>query len=139
MFHILTAVLLVGPRGDSDGLQDAVGLGREPDIWTIRQEVVMTRIAAAVVELQPVDPRKSQDAEDDERRGTPPNSDMLLETILGNMKAASQEEVLKRIASLPDIRRGKVLRIRRQVTEGTYQIASRLDEAMDHVLEAITA
>jgi hypothetical protein len=99
----------------------------------------MTRIAAAVVELHPADPRKSQDAEDDERRSTPPNSDMLLERILGNMKATPQEEVLKRIASLPDIRRGKVLRIHRQVTEGTYQIANRLDEAMDHVLETITA
>jgi hypothetical protein len=139
MFHILTAVLIVGPRGGSDGLQDAVGLGREPDIWTIRQEVIMTRIAAAVVELQLADPRKAQDAEDNQRRSTPPNSDMLLERILGNMKATPQEEVLKRIASLPDIRRGKVLRIHRQVTEGSYQIANGLDEAMDHVLEAITA
>ena len=62
-----------------------------------------------------------------------------MERILGNMNSTPQEEVLKRIASLPDIRRGKVLRIHRQVTEGTYPVVNRLDEAMDRVLEVITA
>jgi len=92
-----------------------------------------------VMKLQLADPRRAQDAKNDQGRDTPPNSDMLMERILGNMKATPQEEALKRIASLPDIRRGKVLRIHRQVTEGSYQIANRLDETMDHVLEAITA
>lgn len=64
---------------------------------------------------------------------------MLMERILGNMNATPQEEVLKRIASLPNIRRGKVLRIRRQVAEGTYEVADRLDEATDRILEAVTA
>ena len=98
----------------------------------------MTR-KAAVMELQPADPRRSQDARNDQERNTPPSGDVLMERILGNMNSTPQEEVLKRIASLPDIRRGKVLRIHRQVTEGTYQIAHRLDEAMDRVLEVITA
>jgi hypothetical protein len=35
MFYILTAVLILGSRGHSHGLQDVVGLGREPDIGTI--------------------------------------------------------------------------------------------------------
>ena len=137
MFQILTAVLISGPRGDSKGLQDVAGLGREPDIWTIRQEAIMTSIAA-VMKLQPTDHPKSQNARNAPRHGTSPNRDALMERILHNMNITPQEEVLKRIASLPDIRRGKVLRIRRQVTDGTYRVAGRLDEAMDHVLEAIT-
>jgi hypothetical protein len=35
MFHILAAVLILGPRGDSDGPQNVVGGGRKPDIWTM--------------------------------------------------------------------------------------------------------
>jgi hypothetical protein len=35
MFHTLSAALTLGPRGQWDGLQDTVGLGREPDIGTI--------------------------------------------------------------------------------------------------------
>jgi hypothetical protein len=42
-----------------------------------------------------------------------------------------------RITFLPDIRRDKVLNIRRQLTEGTYEVADRLDGAIDRVLEAI--
>ena len=97
----------------------------------------MTAITT-VVELQPADRRKPQDVTDNQRRDAAPNGDVLMERILERMNTTPQEEVLKRIASLPDIRRGKVLRIRRQVTDGTYQVAGRLDEAIDRVLEAIT-
>jgi anti-sigma28 factor (negative regulator of flagellin synthesis) len=138
MFHFLTAVLILGPRGDQDTLRDVVGLDREPDIWTIRQEVIMTTIAT-VVELQPADRRKAQDARNRQGRDTPRNGDMLMERILGNMNATPQEGVLKEIASLPDIRRGKVLRLRRQIADGAYSVANRLDKAMDHILRAITA
>jgi hypothetical protein len=137
MFYILTAVLILGSRGYSDGLQDVMGLGREPDIWTINKEVIMARIAA-LMELQPTDRRKPQDARSDQGRGTSPNGDGLMEQILENMNTTPQEEVLKRITSLPDIRRDKVLEIRRQLTEGTYEVADWLDRAMDRVLEAIT-
>jgi len=98
----------------------------------------MTTIAT-VVELQPADRRKRQDIRDDQRRDAAPNGDVLMERILERMNTTPQEEVLKRITSLPDIRRGKVLRIRRQVKDGTYQVADRLDETIDRVLEAITA
>jgi hypothetical protein len=91
------------------------------------------------MELQPADPHRSQDERNDQGRDTLPNGGILMERVLGKMNARPQEEVLKRIASLPDIRRGKVLRIRRQVTEGTYPVANRLGKAMDRVLEAITA
>ena len=98
----------------------------------------MTAITT-VVELQPADRRKPQDVTDNQRRDAAPNGDVLMERILERMNTTPQEEVLKRIASLPDIRRGKVLRVRRQVTDGTYEVANQLDEAMGHVLEAITA
>jgi len=91
------------------------------------------------MELQPADRRRSEDATDGQGHDAPPSGDILTDRIFGNMNTTPQEEVLKRIASLPDIRRGKVLRIHRQVTDGTYPVAGRLDEAMDRVLEAITA
>jgi hypothetical protein len=50
----------------------------------------------------------------------------------------SQEEALKRIASLPTLRRGKVLDIRRQIADGTYEVGHRLDQAIDRLLELLT-
>jgi anti-sigma28 factor (negative regulator of flagellin synthesis) len=62
-----------------------------------------------------------------------------MERILDNMNTTSQEEVVKKIASLPEIRRHKVLDIRRQITEGTYEVADRLDIVIDRVLETIAS
>ena len=94
----------------------------------------MARIAA-VLELQPTDRRKSQDAGNNQRPDASPNDDGLMEQILENMRSTPGEVVLQRIAASPHIRRGKVLTIRRQITEGTYEVAGRLDRAMDRVLE----
>jgi negative regulator of flagellin synthesis FlgM len=47
--------------------------------------------------------------------------------------------VLKRIASLPEIRKEKVLDVRRQLTEGKYDLNERLEIALDKVLENLTA
>jgi negative regulator of flagellin synthesis FlgM len=58
--------------------------------------------------------------------------------ILENMNTTPQEEALTRIASVPDIRRDRVLDIRRQIADGTYEVADRLDKAVDRVLDAIT-
>ena len=91
------------------------------------------------MELRPTDRRKPQDARYDQGCDTSPDGDVLMEHILENMNTTPPEEVLKRITSLPNIRRGKVLDIRRQLTEGTYEVAGRLDRAIDRVLEAITA
>jgi len=93
---------------------------------------------AAVLELQPTDRRKSQDAGNNQRRDASPNDDGLMEQILENMRSTPWEEVVKRTASSPHIRRDKVLSIRRQITEGTYEIEDRLDGAIGGVLEAIT-
>ena len=89
-------------------------------------------------ELQSTDRCKSQDAGNNQGRDASPNDDASMEQILENMSSAPWEDVLKRIACSPHIRRGKVLSIRRQITEGTYEIADRLDEAIDGALEAIT-
>jgi anti-sigma28 factor (negative regulator of flagellin synthesis) len=94
---------------------------------------------AAVMELPPTDLRKSQDAGNDPGRDTSPNGDVFMERVIESMNTTPQEEVLKRIASLPDIRRGKVLSIRRHIADGTYEVADRLYRAIDRVLEAITA
>ena len=58
-----------------------------------------------------------------------------MEQILEDLNTTPPEEVLQRIASSPDIRRGKVLTIRRRITEGTYEVAGRLDRVIDRVLE----
>ncbi len=97
----------------------------------------MARIAA-LVELQPADRRRSQEARNAQGRDASPNGDVLMEQILENMNTAPWEEVLRKIASLPRTRQDKVLDIRRQLTEGTYEIEDRLDGAVDGVLEAIT-
>jgi len=62
-----------------------------------------------------------------------------MEHILENMKTTPPEEVLKRITSLPPNRQAKVLDVRRQIADGTYKVADRLDTVIDRVLEAITA
>ena len=58
-----------------------------------------------------------------------------MEQVLENLHTVPLEEVSKRIASLSDIRHDKVLEIRRQLTEGTYNVADRLDQAMDRLLD----
>ena len=91
------------------------------------------------MELRPTDRRRPRDARNDQGRDTSPDGDVLMEHILENMNTTPPEEVLKRITSLPPNRRRKVLDIRRQLTDGTYQVANRLDAVIDRVLEAMTA
>ena len=57
--------------------------------------------------------------------------DDLMESILENINTTPIGRVLKRIAYLPEVSRGKVLSVRRQITEGTYDVADRLDDALD--------
>lgn len=63
------------------------------------------------------------------------DKDMVMEQILDNIHHTPLGQVLKKIASLPEVRRQKVLHLRRQITEGRYDLADRLDMAMDKVLE----
>jgi hypothetical protein len=98
----------------------------------------MARIAV-VMELRPTDRRKPQDARCDRGRDTAPDGDVVMEQILENLNTTPQEEVLKRIASLPPNRQGKVLDIRRRIADGTFEVADRLNTVVDRVLEAMTA
>jgi hypothetical protein len=65
--------------------------------------------------------------------------DMVMEQIIENINNTPLGQVLKRIASLPEVRRQKVLHLRRQITEGKYDLADRLDIALDKVLEDLIA
>ncbi|MHC4645768.1 MAG: hypothetical protein ACYTBJ_09695 [Planctomycetota bacterium] len=67
------------------------------------------------------------------------DEDLLMEQILENINTTPIGQVLKRIALLPDVRREKVLKVRRQLTQGRYDLSERLDIALDKVLEELTA
>ncbi len=62
-----------------------------------------------------------------------------MEQILENVHNTPLGQVLKRIASLPEVRQEKVLQLRRQITEGEYDLAERLEMALDKVLEDLIA
>ncbi len=61
--------------------------------------------------------------------------DLLMEQILENINTTPIGQVLKKIASLPEVRKEKVLGVRQQLTEGKYDLNKRLDIALDKVLE----
>ena len=66
------------------------------------------------------------------------NNDLIMEQILNNLNTTSIGQVLKRIALLPEVRKEKVLDVRRQLTEGKYDLNERLEIALDKVLEHLT-
>ena len=67
------------------------------------------------------------------------DEDVLMEQILENINNTPIGQVLKQIASLPEVRQEKVLGVRRQLTKGQYDLSERLDLALDKVLEDLTA
>jgi len=66
------------------------------------------------------------------------NEDLIMEQILENINNTPIGQVLKKIASLPEVRQEKVLDVRRQLTEGKYDVNERLNVALDKVLEELT-
>lgn len=68
-----------------------------------------------------------------------PDKDLIMEQILENLDTTPIGKVLKKIASLPDVRKEKVLDVRQQLTEGKYELNEHLDVALDKVLEDLTA
>jgi len=64
--------------------------------------------------------------------------DLLMEQILENINTTPIGQVLKKIASLPEIRKEKVLKVRRQLNKGKYKLNERLDIALDKVLEDLS-
>jgi len=67
------------------------------------------------------------------------SDDILMETILENIHDTPIGQVLKRIGQLPEVRRGKVMNLRRRLDEGSYEVNDRLDAVLDRVLEDLTA
>ncbi|MHC4571347.1 MAG: flagellar biosynthesis anti-sigma factor FlgM [Planctomycetota bacterium] len=67
-----------------------------------------------------------------------PNEDLIMEQILENINTTPIGQVLKEIASLPEVRKEKVLDIRRQLNKGKYNLNMRLNIALDKVLEDLT-
>jgi hypothetical protein len=71
--------------------------------------------------------------------GPTADQDWLMEQILENINNTPVGQVLKKIASLPEVRRKKILDIRQRLTEGQYDLEEGLDAALDRVLEELTA
>lgn len=63
------------------------------------------------------------------------DDDLLMEQILENMNSTPLGQVLKKIAVMPEVRKQKVLKVRRQLTEGKYNLTERLDLALEKVLD----
>ena len=63
------------------------------------------------------------------------NQDLFMEQVLENLNTTPIGKVLKRIASLPEMRQKKVLNVRKRLSAGHYELNERLDVAMDKVLE----
>jgi hypothetical protein len=65
--------------------------------------------------------------------------DLIMEQILKNITTTPIGRVLKKIASLPEVRQEKILNLRRQLTEGKYNLNERLDTILDKVIEELTS
>jgi hypothetical protein len=64
--------------------------------------------------------------------------DLVMEQILKNINTTPIGQVLKKIASLPEVRQEKVLGVRRQITQDSYDLDDRLNTVLDKVLEDLT-
>ena len=67
------------------------------------------------------------------------DDDLLMEQIVNNINNTPLGQVLKTIASLPEVRKEKVLNLRSRITRGDYELSDRLDNALDKILEDIIA
>ncbi|MHC4060475.1 MAG: flagellar biosynthesis anti-sigma factor FlgM [Planctomycetota bacterium] len=77
--------------------------------------------------------------EDSRRKDLLSDEDLLMEQILENINTTPIGQVLKKIAVLPEVRREKVLNVRRQLTEGRYDLNKRLEVVLDKVLDDLLA
>lgn len=65
------------------------------------------------------------------------SQDLLAEEILENMNSTPLGQILKKIASMPEVRQKKVLDLRQQICTGQYDINNRLDATLERMLEEI--
>jgi len=68
-----------------------------------------------------------------------PDEDIMMEQILENIHTTPIGQLLRKIATLPEVRQEKILDVRQQLTEGKYDLNKRLDLAIDKVLEHLTS
>jgi hypothetical protein len=61
--------------------------------------------------------------------------DITMEQILENLNSTPLGQVLKRISSMPEVRRNKILEVRRGLSRGQYRLNERLDKALERVFE----
>ncbi len=67
------------------------------------------------------------------------NDDLAMEEILENLDRTPLGQVLKRVASMPEVRQKKVLEVRKSLSQGQYSLNDRLDKALERVLEDLKA
>jgi len=128
----------LGLKRDLEDTQDIVVVGSESKAWT----VFASKPVSKVVRMPISDSNGCFDTEnlkaDSVRDRLAPDDDLVMEQILENINSTPIGQVLKKIASLPEVRKEKVLNLRRQITRGEYDLNERLDVAVDKVLEQLT-
>jgi hypothetical protein len=110
------------------------GWGREQDLVTMSIEAIMERVQTLTA-LPSADRRSAQETGDDQGYEPSPNGEGF---VPGNMNTTPSERAMQRIASLPPVRQSKVLDLRRRIADGTYELAERLDKAIERVLKSIS-
>ncbi len=94
--------------------------------------------------LQQMEYKKVSEMSDSLKKEQPVNQDKIqeqdevMEQILDNINSTPIGKVLKNIASLPEVRKDKVLGVRERLNKGDYDLNGRLDQALDKVLEDLT-
>jgi len=121
-----------------EGTQDIVVIRFSGEKGTFRREAYLTRYLLMRRSNNSSNLRKSKRQTGRVKKNLIPNEDLFMEKILDNLASTPIGQVLKKIASLPEVRRKKILDIRRRLTEGNYNLNGRLDIALDKVLEDLT-
>ncbi len=65
------------------------------------------------------------------------DQELLTDDILKKIKKTPIGQLLQKMASMPEIRQEKVLRVRREISKGRYNLNDRLDVALDNILEEL--
>lgn len=65
------------------------------------------------------------------------DENLLTEDIMKSVKETPVGQLLQKMASMPEIRQDKVLRVRREISGGKYNLNDRLDAAIDNILEEL--
>lgn len=63
--------------------------------------------------------------------------DLLSRDIMEKVEKTPIGQLLQKISSMPEIRQDKVLKVRREISGGKYDLNDRLDVALDSILEEL--